>query len=290
MFIKKWQLIFLYIGRTDWGTRHLTIIVGTGAGHLPTKIAQWAGHLTNFFKCTGFTRWFSRRMLAARMDSYIKTSKKRSDSFVFPMEKNLLVQYYQEYAVCSLRHCITNAFQLFTIELSKGGVPSQASIDKAVINTFFSGQPKLPVPKPFHLNPGSSRSFLDTGDKYSNLNNDQPQSQTHFFAPKVFPALILLSPNSMDTTQLTSFSIGPLGSQVHANSATLNAMYKAKSPQKTAAFRGNSVEENSEQGLCHGVSYSIYCQFMLEKVHFSCVKLNKHTTCVRTATLMLKHK
>ena len=92
MFIKKWQLIFLYIGRTDWGTGHLTVIVGTGAGHLPTKIVQWAGHLTNFFKCTGFTRWFSRRMLAARMDSYIKTSKKRSNSIVFPMKKNLLVQ------------------------------------------------------------------------------------------------------------------------------------------------------------------------------------------------------
>ena len=221
----------------------------------------------------------------------------------FLWKKISLFSYYQEYAVCSLRHCITNAFQLFTIELSKGGVPSQASIDKAVINTFFSGQPKLPVPKPFHLTPGSSRSFLDTGDKYSNLNNDQPQSQTQFFAPKIFPVLILLSPNSMDTTQLTSFSIGPLGSQVHANSATLNAMYKAKSPQKTAAFRGNSVEENSVQGLwsillnlsysmfvVHGVSYSIYCQFMLETVHFSCVKLNKHTTCVRTATLMLKHK
>ena len=36
---------------------HLTIIVGTGAGHLPTKIAPRAEHLTNFFvKSPGFAR------------------------------------------------------------------------------------------------------------------------------------------------------------------------------------------------------------------------------------------
>ena len=43
MFIKKWQLIFLYIGWMDWGTGHLTIILETGVGHLPTKIGPGGG-------------------------------------------------------------------------------------------------------------------------------------------------------------------------------------------------------------------------------------------------------
>ena len=34
---------------------------GVGAGHLPTKIARWAGHLTNFFKFPGFAQRFARR-------------------------------------------------------------------------------------------------------------------------------------------------------------------------------------------------------------------------------------
>ena len=37
----------------DWGTRHLTVIIGTGAGHLSTKVARRAGHLTNFFPMPG---------------------------------------------------------------------------------------------------------------------------------------------------------------------------------------------------------------------------------------------
>ena len=54
MFIKKWQLIFLYTGRmADWGAGHLTVIVGRGAEHLPTKIAHRAGLLTNFSNAQG---------------------------------------------------------------------------------------------------------------------------------------------------------------------------------------------------------------------------------------------
>ena len=37
----------------DWGTRHLTVIVGTGAGHLPTKVALRAGRSTNFLPMPG---------------------------------------------------------------------------------------------------------------------------------------------------------------------------------------------------------------------------------------------
>ena len=32
MSIEKWQLTFLYIGRMDWGTENLTIVIGTGGG------------------------------------------------------------------------------------------------------------------------------------------------------------------------------------------------------------------------------------------------------------------
>ena len=39
----------------DLGAGHLTIIIGTGVGHLPTKSARRAGHLTNFFNCPGYT-------------------------------------------------------------------------------------------------------------------------------------------------------------------------------------------------------------------------------------------
>ena len=56
MFIKEWQPILLNIGRMDWGAANLTIIVGTDAGHLPTKIARWVGYLTNFFKYSRFAR------------------------------------------------------------------------------------------------------------------------------------------------------------------------------------------------------------------------------------------
>ena len=42
------------------GAGHLTVIVGTGAGYLPTKIARMAGHLTKFFECPGFAREFAR--------------------------------------------------------------------------------------------------------------------------------------------------------------------------------------------------------------------------------------
>ena len=38
----------------DWVARHLATIEGTGAGHLPTKIARRAGHLNNFLKCPGY--------------------------------------------------------------------------------------------------------------------------------------------------------------------------------------------------------------------------------------------
>ena len=69
MLIKKWLLIFLYIGLMDWGSRHLTITVETGggggrAGHLPTKIVRWAGHLTN------------SNVLEAGFDSHITTKHK----------------------------------------------------------------------------------------------------------------------------------------------------------------------------------------------------------------------
>ena len=59
MFIKILQLIILYIDQVDWRAGHLTTTEGTGAGHLPTKIARRARHL-NFFKCPRYARGFAR--------------------------------------------------------------------------------------------------------------------------------------------------------------------------------------------------------------------------------------
>ena len=53
MFITKWQLIFLFIGLMDFGAGRLIIIVGTGAGHLPTKIARRAERLNIFSNARG---------------------------------------------------------------------------------------------------------------------------------------------------------------------------------------------------------------------------------------------
>ena len=65
MFIKKMETN-IFVNRSD-GLKagHLTIIEGTGAGHLPTKIARRTGHLTIFFKCPG-------EILAAGTDSHNK--------------------------------------------------------------------------------------------------------------------------------------------------------------------------------------------------------------------------
>ena len=42
------------------------------AGHLTTKTTRRAGHLTDFFRCPGFAKGFTRRgMLAAEIDSHI---------------------------------------------------------------------------------------------------------------------------------------------------------------------------------------------------------------------------
>ena len=65
MFIKKWQLIFLYTGRmAEWGAGPLTVIVGRGAGHLPTKIAIGPGFWPIFQMLRG-------GMLAAGIDPHI---------------------------------------------------------------------------------------------------------------------------------------------------------------------------------------------------------------------------
>ena len=40
--------IFVYVALMDCRAGHLTIIVGTGAGHLPTKIARRPGICPNF--------------------------------------------------------------------------------------------------------------------------------------------------------------------------------------------------------------------------------------------------
>ena len=56
----------------DWGTGYLTIIVGTGAGHLQTKIARGVGHFNNFFKRPGYARGLpGGGMLAVGIDSHI---------------------------------------------------------------------------------------------------------------------------------------------------------------------------------------------------------------------------
>ena len=58
MFIEKWQLMFLYIGRMDWGAGHLTIIVGTGSGTFADKNCPPDQAFFNFF--SGFARGDAR--------------------------------------------------------------------------------------------------------------------------------------------------------------------------------------------------------------------------------------
>ena len=70
MFIKKWQLIFLYIGRLDWGAGHLTIIVGTGDGAFAKKTARRAGHLI----ILSYARCMPGGILAAGIDSHTISS------------------------------------------------------------------------------------------------------------------------------------------------------------------------------------------------------------------------
>ena len=49
MFIEKRQLlIFLNIGRMDWGAGHLTILIGTGGRVFANKIARRTGHFSIF--------------------------------------------------------------------------------------------------------------------------------------------------------------------------------------------------------------------------------------------------
>ena len=43
-------------------------------------------------------------------------------------------------------------FLLIALALMDKGIPSQASIDKAVIKTFFNKEPEFPKPKPFTFN------------------------------------------------------------------------------------------------------------------------------------------
>ena len=92
MFIEKWQVVFWYIGRMDWGAGHLTIIIGTGVGHLPTKISRRAGHLSNFFKCPCFCPGrYSRLELTRTLEVVTKTS-------VFTLRKLWVVSLFGVYA------------------------------------------------------------------------------------------------------------------------------------------------------------------------------------------------
>ena len=49
MFIEKWHLIFLYIGRMEWGAGHLTILIGTGDGAFANKNCPPDQAFFNFF-------------------------------------------------------------------------------------------------------------------------------------------------------------------------------------------------------------------------------------------------
>ena len=75
MFIKKMATnVFVYW--SDWGAGHLIITIGTGTGHLPTKIARRAGNLTNFFKGLGFARGYARGVCSRlEMTSTLKIYK-----------------------------------------------------------------------------------------------------------------------------------------------------------------------------------------------------------------------
>ena len=67
----------------DWGSEHLTTILGIGVGHLPTKIAGRARHLNSFFKCLGYAQGFAPgEMLVTGIDSHISTKHKLRENIV----------------------------------------------------------------------------------------------------------------------------------------------------------------------------------------------------------------
>ena len=51
--LKNWQLIFLYIGRMDWGAGQFTIIVGTGGGAFANKNCPQGRAFVHFFQMPG---------------------------------------------------------------------------------------------------------------------------------------------------------------------------------------------------------------------------------------------
>ena len=53
MFIKKLQIIFLYIGRMDLGAGHLAIIVGMGGGAFDNKNCRQGRAFDKFFQVPG---------------------------------------------------------------------------------------------------------------------------------------------------------------------------------------------------------------------------------------------
>ena len=73
MFINKWQITFLYIGRMDLGAGHLTIIVGTGSGAFcRQKLPAGPGIWQNFSSPRGLPGGLpGGGMLAAGIHSYI---------------------------------------------------------------------------------------------------------------------------------------------------------------------------------------------------------------------------
>ena len=68
-----------------------------GAGHLPTKIARRAGHLTTFFKYPGLARWIARGDARRWNESHI--IKQRAVP-IFPLE---VVEPRKEIANASAR-------------------------------------------------------------------------------------------------------------------------------------------------------------------------------------------
>ena len=68
MFVKKWQLTFLFIGLMDWEARHLTIIVGTGGGAFASENCPQDRAFDQFLKMPGAC---PGGMLAAGINSHI---------------------------------------------------------------------------------------------------------------------------------------------------------------------------------------------------------------------------
>ena len=97
MFIRKWQLMFLYIAvlyiaLVKWGAGHLTVIIGTEGGTFANESCPRAECLTNLPQCPGFARVVDgSRLELTRTYLAVKLNKFPQNCFLFYVDQTMTV-------------------------------------------------------------------------------------------------------------------------------------------------------------------------------------------------------